>query len=1828
MKTRFFSNARVCGVPSQPLRRKAVGRFLTCAGLPHRGGDSLSPLPAAVGRFLICAVLLLPGMLQANGTAYYFDVNYPTPGLGSPAGPYNQNGAYWTTDATGNIQPVALPASVQMTFGATNSDFNGDTFSINMNAGLNWTGLLVNSTNANITITGTANSYLSGAQTWTVAAGSVFTDDVTWSAGGLNFNATALTLAGGGTINFQTPLGYNETGSGITENDSGAGLTVNVYDTNITFSAGFTLVSGLFNFAAPAAANALGTGTFSLGGGKIDNTSGAPLTLFGMSGINLGGSFAFVGSTNLSLGTSPVTMSGNPTITVNSNTLTMAGNISGSSSLTKTGAGTLALNGVNTYNGVTKVNAGELIGLTGGSCSNSVVTVTNGATIGVQVVAAGGSWACAGLTNGSGATYADFNFIQNPSTTVAPLLVNSNLVLNGALQVIIRGSAVITPGTYPLIKYTGTLSGTPPTTVFSLPPLMAATLVNDTARKTIDLNVTAGNELAWAVGSGSWDTTSPNWQIGAGIFTNYTDGDLLLFDDSASGPSPINVDLEITVNPGGITANPTNFAYVIGGGGSIAGTTPLTKNGPGTLTLNGANSFTGGTVVNAGTLALGNSGGLGDPNGPLTVTGGTLDLGGNQPYVGTIAMSGGTIQNGMFSSVASLTANPAAGAAALMNASFTTSGALTVSGAGGFYLNGDANGDPITLSGTITDLGTLNLNNANSTLTTSGTGAFFVGLNNATGIVNQAGATVNLGQNYGSYSLLMGNGNAGTASFYNLSSGTLTTTYGLGLGINNNCLATFNMSGGTLNALANLEIGRNYGPVTTTTNYFSQSGGTVTVSNLFLASNTNQVAYLSISNAVFSASNFVKLAASPGAIAHINLGSGGVANLPAFPTPDPTAVAAGNVTFTNNGGTLGIVASSGSYLPASTFSSFLLGTTNVGGSTFFVPSGVYAAIGQSIGMTTSLNNNLIKTGGGELILNGANTYNYITTVLQGTLRVNANPACGYVNVGSGATYGGNSAGVYILSVSNGAALSPGSADNTAGQLTVKYGSNPKLIFLSGAMLNLDLYSTTNGANNDLVGVAGASALVTNNYPMYVNINLLNGPPALNQPYTIITNQGAYGSGFVANLVAGVSRYTPTFAQSGKAITVTFTSEDPRLSQLVWQGDSGGNDQWITGITNEWLNGAGNPSVFYTGDATTFNDNSPMSYVVNLVGTLLPSSVTVQSASGYTFQGSGSLAGATTLIQGGTAPLNLDTTNTYTGGTIISNNAGTVVAQVNTVQDALGTGPVWVGAGAGVMCELLDTATASGAVTTIGNVFSGAGWLQLNFAGGTSARNTYMTAATNLTGTIELANSGTTADKWNVTPGNYLAALQIDSGSQLFDTTAGITAFNSISVQGTGNSENRGAIRMSSGTAVLAGSLALQGNTTIGMEAAGATISGAITNATSSPVILTDGTANSSGSGTFSGVLGDGTAGGTLALVMAGTGTLVLSNANTFSGGATINAGAIQLSNANALSNSIVTVGTAVGTSSYLTFAGGIGTFTVGGLSGYGTFGLQDIVGGKVTLLVGNNNSSTTYDGGIGNLGNLVKIGQGTLTFSGAAGQLSNLGTLAVSNGMLVVNCGTGSNSVVVAPNGTLSGTGPFNGLVSVQAGGTLTPGTNSSGTPMNMTLASNLVLNAGSFTTVVVDKGNSVYNQIANLTGVTYGGTLIVSNLSGTLVNGDSFPIFTASSYSNNYANNFTSISGPPVPAGLQWNFTPATGLLSVGPPPTNSIASNPTNITYTVHGSTLTLKWPADHLGWYVQSNAVSLAKTNDWYSVPGSQNGTNLIITINPAKANVFYRLGTNAP
>ena len=84
--------------------------------------------------------------------------------------------------------------------------------------------------------------------------------------------------------------------------------------------------------------------------------------------------------------------------------------------------------------------------------------------------------------------------------------------------------------------------------------------------------------------------------------------------------------------------------------------------------------------------------------------------------------------------------------------------------------------------------------------------------------------------------------------------------------------------------------------------------------------------------------------------------------------------------------------------------------------------------------------------------------------------------------------------------------------------------------------------------------------------------------------------------------------------------------------------------------------------------------------------------------------------------------------------------------------------------------------------------------------------------------------------------------------------------------------------------------------------------------------------------------------------------------------------------------------------------------------------------------------------------------------------------------------------------------------------------------------------------------------------------------------------------------------------------YITGTGSLLVQP-----IASNPTNILFSVSGNTLSLSWPADHLGWILQSqtNSLSTGLGTNWVDVAGSASVTSTNMTVNPALPATFYRL-----
>ena len=145
-----------------------------------------------------------------------------------------------------------------------------------------------------------------------------------------------------------------------------------------TFTGGMTLTAGTLNINN---ATAIGTGTFTINGGTIDNTSGGAITLSNNNAQTWASSFTFTGTSNLSMGTGAVALTANPTITVTGGTLSDGGIISGAHSLTKAGAGALALSGANTFTSGMTLSAGELDINNATALGTGTFTINAGTTI-------------------------------------------------------------------------------------------------------------------------------------------------------------------------------------------------------------------------------------------------------------------------------------------------------------------------------------------------------------------------------------------------------------------------------------------------------------------------------------------------------------------------------------------------------------------------------------------------------------------------------------------------------------------------------------------------------------------------------------------------------------------------------------------------------------------------------------------------------------------------------------------------------------------------------------------------------------------------------------------------------------------------------------------------------------------------------------------------------------------------------------------------------------------------------------------------------------------------------------------------------------------------------------------------------------------------------------------------------------------------------------------------------------------------------------------------------------------------------------------------------
>jgi autotransporter-associated beta strand protein len=278
--------------------------------------------------------------------------------------------------------------------------------------------------------------------------------------------------------------------------------------------------------------------------------------------------------------------------------------------------------------------------------------------------------------------------------------------------------------------------------------------------------------------------------------------------------------------------------------------------------------------------------------------------------------------------------------------------------------------------------------------------------------------------------------------------------------------------------------------------------------------------------------------------------------------------------------------------------------------------------------------------------------------------------------------------------------------------------------------------------------------------------------------------------------------------------------------------------------------------------------------------------------------------------------------------------------------------------------------------------------------------------------------------------------------------------------------------------------------------------------------------------TFAGIIADA---GVTSLTKIGTGTLILTGPNTYSGATTISGGALQIG----AGGNTGTLGTANVTDNGALVFNRFDTVVLTNLIG-GSGSLSQAGDGNLILTGTETYSGATY------------ISAGTLALTNSA-SIANSTNINLSNGAIFDVSGTASHAMTLSGGKMISGDGFVNGSFTAASGATLAPGNNDLGA---LVFSNSLTLNSGSKTILNVSHDFQTNNVLSVAGTFTCGGSLIVSNADDPLQSGDAFQLFTAQTF----AGNFSSLTLPALTAGLYWNTnalnTAGTVIVAIETPP------------------------------------------------------------------------------
>ncbi len=778
--------------------------------------------------------------------------------------------------------------------------------------------------------------------------------------GSLSLEDGTVTSSGGAATAFQAYQlrGTVTAGGNSAINTTGGNYNgVHVFDTPFAVTGGTLTVSAqLINRPSPTVPGGIVSGFIKSGDGKMilaaDNSFGGNVTV--SNGVLQVGNGGASGTLGTGAGAVNLVAAESSLVFNRSGSTAVSGPISGNGALVKLGTGLVTLAGANSYAGGTAISNGVLAVLSTnalpGYATPGRVTLAGGAGLSVGVGAWSNDTITALIDTGIYGSDTIFGF----DTTAGNYVYNNQFDLPSVAGLVKTGPNALT-----------LLSGTPITMGVTalggilqadfgagIPAMTNVTLTGaslSSASGTITASLGSGmGQITIAPGTASgFSAVNVPLTVDLGYGATLISGATVTWGSSIFNPGPLvlndigantnlnfvnAIDLNGATRTVNVNATAADAAAEISGVISGGGTAGLIKGGAGKLVLSAANTLSGRTTINAGTLALSGGNNRLNTSGLVTLNSGALDMGG---YVQTLAagnftFAGGMIQNGSVS-----LSNTSWSPSGMANVTIGVGGGLTgsnrlllnsgqtltlVSGAGSVCFGGDTGGSANYIGVDNASTNTIIVNGGSLDYTNSAAGAGYLRIAANSG-PPVGTLTVNNGAVNVGHSMNMGarwsNGNDAACTG----------------------VATLNVNGGAVNVGTGTSTGT--------------GGGTR--------------GWLYMGNAHAGTVSRSTINLNGGTLSLIQLECG----------------AYGTNTLNFNGGTLKARADNASFVNGAR----LVCNVDAGGA-------VIDTAGYKVGLAanligTSFLSRLVKRGAGTLTMSGSNTCNGVTSVEEGTLALSA-----------------------------------------------------------------------------------------------------------------------------------------------------------------------------------------------------------------------------------------------------------------------------------------------------------------------------------------------------------------------------------------------------------------------------------------------------------------------------------------------------------------------------------------------------------------------------------------------------------------------------------------------------------------------------------------------------------------------------------------------------------------------------------------------------------------------------------------------------------------------